>query len=104
MPTNFVERMIVEHSELAKRIKALRNYIYNKASDKDDKIEFANKCLQLSAMKKYEEVLRIRLENQDIICENGEYFARLAKPCTHNNCYCDKEPNHDGTCNTEITD
>lgn len=104
MTSNFVERMIVEHSELTERIKALHNYTYSKASDKDDKVEFANKCIQLSAMKKYEEALRARLENQDIICQDGEYFAHLAKPCTHHCCNCDKEPNHDGGCNTEVTD
>jgi hypothetical protein len=81
MATNFVQRMMIEHSELVERIKKLHNYIYSDASDKDDKVEFANKCIQLTAMKKYEEALRARLENQDIICENGEYFAHLAKPC-----------------------
>ena len=86
MATNFVQCMIIEHSELVERIKKLHNYIYSDASDKDDKVEFANKCIQLTAMKKYEEALRARLENQDIIYENGKYFAHLAKPCTN---HCD---------------
>lgn len=86
MATNFVQRMMIEHSELEERIKQLNNYVYSKESDKDDKIEFANKCIQLSAMRTYEKALRARLENQDIICENGEYFAHLDKPCTN---HCD---------------
>ena len=40
MATNFVQR--IEHSELVERIKKLHNYIYSNASDKDDKVEFAN--------------------------------------------------------------
>lgn len=92
MATNFVERMIREHSELVKRIKKLHNYVYSKASDEDSRVEFANKCIQLAAMKKYEEALRARLENQDIICEDGEYFAHLAKPCNGEceDCVCEQ--------------
>ena len=78
MATNFVQRMIIEHSELVERIKKLHNYIYSDASDKDDKVEFANKCIQLAAMKKYEEALRARFENVGIVFENGEYFEHVA--------------------------
>lgn len=97
MATNFVQRMIVEHSELAERIQQLHDYVYSKRSDEDNKVEFANKCIQLAAMKKYEEALRARLENQDIVCEGGEYFAHLAKPCTN---HCDGDCNE---CNCERT-
>ena len=86
MATNFVQRMMIEHSELVERIKQLNDYVYSKASNEDNKIEFANKCIQLNAMKTYEKALRARLENQDIVCENGEYFAHLTKPCTN---HCD---------------
>lgn len=97
MVTNFVQSMIVEHSELAERIQKLHDYAYSKASDEDNKVEFANKCIQLAAMKKYEEALRARLENQDIVCEGGEYFAHLAKPCIN---HCDGDCNE---CNCERT-
>lgn len=90
MATNYVNSMMIEHSELEKRIEQLHNYVYSKASDEDDKVEFANKCIQLAAMKKYEEALRARLENQNIICEDGEYFAHLAKPCIQ---HCDDNCN-----------
>lgn len=102
MATNFVQRMIIEHSELVERIKKLHNYIYSDASDKDDKIEFANKCIQLTAMKKYEEALRARLENQNIIYEDGEYFAHLAKSCT-NHCdgNCDNCQSNCDNCRSE---
>ena len=75
----FVKRMIDEHAELVVRIQKLHNYVYSEASDKDNKPEFANKCIQLSAMKKYEEALRARLENQSVFFENGQYFERVAE-------------------------
>lgn len=75
----FVKRMINEHAELVVRIQKLHNYIYSEASDKDNKTEFANKCIQLAAMKKYEEALRARLENQGVFFENGQYFERVAQ-------------------------
>ena len=74
---DFVKRMVEEHSQLVVRIKNINEYIYSDESNKDDKVEFANKCLQLSAMKKYEEALRARLENQGIFFENNQYFERI---------------------------
>lgn len=74
---DFVKRMVEEHSQLVVRIKNINEYIYSDESNKDNKVEFANKCLQLSAMKKYEEALRARLENQGIFFENNQYFERI---------------------------
>ena len=74
---DFVNRMIDEHAKLVLNTRKLHDYIYSNNSDKDDKIEFANKCIQLSAMKKYEEALRARLENQGIFYENNQYFERI---------------------------
>lgn len=74
---DFVKRMVDEHSQLVVRTQKLNEYIYSDKSNKDDKVEFANKCLQLSAMKKYEEALRTRLENQGIFFENNQYFERI---------------------------
>lgn len=74
---NFVKRMVEEHAALVVKIQKLHNYIYSERSDNDDKVEFANKCIQLSAMKKYEEALRARLENQNIIFDNGGYFEQI---------------------------
>ena len=75
----FVKRMIDEHAELVVRIQKLHNYVYSEASDKDNKTEFANKCIQLAAMKKYEEALRARLENQGVFFDNSQYFERVAQ-------------------------
>ena len=72
---DLVQRMVEEHSQLVVRTQDLHEYIY---SDKSDN-EFANKCIQLSAMKKYEEALRARLENQSVFFENGQYFERVAE-------------------------
>ena len=76
---DFVKRMVDEHSQLVIRIQKLHEYIYSDKSDKDNKVEFANKCIQLSAMKKYEEALRARLENQGVFFENSQYFERVAQ-------------------------
>ena len=76
---DFVKRMVDEHSQLVVRTQALHEYIYSDKSNDDNKIEFANKCIQLSAMKKYEEALRARLENQGIFFENGQYFDKVAE-------------------------
>lgn len=76
---DFVQRMVEEHSQLAVRTQALHEYIYNDKSNNDNKVEFANKCIQLAAMKKYEEALRARLENQGVFFENGQYFERVAE-------------------------
>ena len=76
---DFVKRMVDEHSQLVIRIQKLHEYIYSDKSNTDNKVEFANKCIQLSAMKKYEEALRARLENQGVFFENGQYFERIGE-------------------------
>ena len=75
---NYQKEMIAEHSGLVIRINKLHDYIYSDQSNADDKVEFANKCIQLAAMKKYEEALRARFVNAGIIFENGEYFEHVA--------------------------
>ena len=75
---NYQKSLVEEHSQLVIRIDTLHNYIYSEKSDKDNKVEFANKCIQLAAMKKYEEALRARIENAGITFENGNYFERVA--------------------------
>ena len=75
---NYQKRLIEEHSQLVVRIKKLHNYVYSDQSNADNKVEFANKCIQLAAMKKYEEALRARFENAGIVFENGEYFEHVA--------------------------
>ena len=75
---NYQKALVEEHSNLVVRTQTLHNYIYSDKSNKDNRVEFANKCIQLAAMKKYEEALRARLENAGIVFENGEYFERVA--------------------------
>lgn len=71
----FVQRMIDEHAELLIRIDKLEEYIYNPKNN-DDKIEYANKCLQLRGMKIYAEALGVRLANQGIQFD-GENYAEI---------------------------
>lgn len=75
---NYQKRLIEEHSQLVVRIQKLNNYVYSDQSNVDNKVEFANKCIQLAAMKKYEEALRARFENAGVVFENGEYFEHVA--------------------------
>ena len=76
---NYQQSLIEEHSHLVVRTDALNAYIYGGAAmANDDKVEYANKCIQLASMKKYEEALRARMENADITFENGHYFERVA--------------------------
>lgn len=76
---NFYQTSLIEeHSQLIGRVERLNDYVYNNDSCSDDRIEFANKCIQLAAMKKYEEALRVRMENAGIFFENGNYFERVA--------------------------
>ena len=74
----YQKEMIEEHSGLVIRIQELHNYVYSEQSNADDKVEFANKCIQLAAMKKYEEALRARFVNAGIVFENGEYFEHVS--------------------------
>lgn len=81
---NFVKRMCEEHAELVVRIQKLHGFVYSNASDKTSKVEFANMCIQLAAMKKYEEALRARLENHGVFFENGIYLERVGCILPHN--------------------
>ena len=74
----YQKEMIEEHSGLVVRIQKLHNYVYSDKSNEDNKVEFANKCIQLASMKKYEEALRARFENAGIVFQNGEYFEHIA--------------------------
>ena len=75
--------LIEEHSNLVVRVSKLHDYIDSDKSNNDHRVEFANKCIQLAAMKKYEEALRARLENAGIVFSEGQYFEKVASvtPC-----------------------
>lgn len=75
----YVKNMMEEHAQLVKRIVALDDYIYSDKSDNDDKVEFANKCIQLAAMRQYERSLGARLENAGIVFIDGEYLEKVAQ-------------------------
>lgn len=66
-------KLIQEHAFLVARIAELNSDVYGK--NDDNKVEFANKCIQLAAMKKYEECLRARLENAGIQYIEGNYVT-----------------------------
>ena len=92
----YQKEMIEEHSGLVVRIQKLHDWIYSDKSNTDNKVEFANKCIQLAAMKKYEEALRARLENQGVFFENNQYFKRIGEikyPSTDRECPKNKDNN-----------
>ena len=75
---NYQKALIDEHSELVVRIEKLHDYVYSDSSNNDTRVEFANKCIQLAAMKNYVEALRARLENAKVVFESGKYFENVA--------------------------
>lgn len=75
----FVNRMIDEHIELNRRISKLETFIYGDAANKVTRADFANMCLQLKAMRNYEEALSARLINQNVVYEHGQYFEKIAE-------------------------
>lgn len=74
----YQNELIKEHSELSARITTLNHYFSSGAALKlDDKVEFANKLVQLKAMNSYKDALTARLVNAGIVEENGSYFERV---------------------------
>lgn len=75
----YQKELIEEHAGLIVRTQNLHNYVYSEESANDHRVEFTNKCIQLSHMKKYEEALRARLINAGIVFENGQYLEKVAE-------------------------
>ena len=73
----YIERMIQEHKELVARIEKLHAWVYGDAYKSVHPSEFANECIQLKAMKVYEEALRARLFNAGVKIANGEYLVAV---------------------------
>lgn len=73
----YIERMIQEHKELVARINKLHAWVYGDAYKTVEPHEFANECIQLKAMKVYEEALRARLFNAGIKVAGTEYLVAI---------------------------
>lgn len=71
---DFVKRIVDEHKQLVVRIEKLNNFIYNEDTSHVSKADFANLCMQLSAMRQYERCLRARLANHGIAFEDNDYY------------------------------
>lgn len=71
---NYQKSIINEHKELVVRIHQLDYYVHCEGGKADSKIEYANKCIQLSAMKKYAEALAARLFSAGIIFNGDTYL------------------------------
>ncbi|AXF52190.1 MAG: hypothetical protein [crAssphage sp. isolate ctcc615] len=76
--TSYQKGLINEHSYIYNKIKELHANVYNAITlEKDDKVEYANKCIQLSAMKKYEEALSARMKNAGVVFDGNEYYTKV---------------------------
>lgn len=68
--------LLKEHSELVAKINALDSSM-SEAYHGAHRIEYANRCIQLTAMRNYESALRARLECAGIIYDNGYYLQNI---------------------------
>ena len=73
----YIARMIQEHKELVVRINKLHAWVYGDAYKTVDAVEYANECVQLKAMKVYEEALRARLFNAGVKIAGTEYLVAI---------------------------
>lgn len=73
----YVNDLIEEHAGLIIKIDKLEDYITAPEND-DSKVEYANKAIQLAAMRKYAECLEVRLHNAGIYFEDGDYITKVA--------------------------
>ena len=73
----YIDRMIKEHKELVARITKLHAWVYGDAHEQVDATEFANECIQLKAMKVYEEALRARLYNAGVKVMGTDYLVAV---------------------------
>lgn len=71
---DFLKRIIEEHKQLVPRIEKLDSFIYHEDTSHVSKADFANLCMQLSAMRQYERCLRARLVNHGIAFEDNDYY------------------------------
>lgn len=85
---DFLKRVVDEHKQLIVRIEKLDNFIYHEDTSHVSKADFANLCIQLSAMRQYERCLRARLANHGIAFEDNDYYLiidRVEKPIKKEN-------------------
>lgn len=83
---DFVKRMIEEHADLQIKIFKLDAFIYSgEAKEVCVPEEYANACIQLKAMRNYEDALRARLLNHGIEENNGKYFEQVGEIITVSN-------------------
>jgi len=83
---DFVKRMIEEHADLQIKIFKLDAFIYSgDAKEICVPEEYANACIQLKAMRNYEDALRARLLNHGIEENNGKYFEQVGEIITVSN-------------------
>ena len=71
--TELKQVLMEEHAGLFIKINELHADVYG-ANNTDNKADFANKAIQLRAMRTYEDCLRARLKNQGIDFDGTRYL------------------------------
>lgn len=78
--TDYQKKLAEEHSELVLNITKLSHYINTgQAILNDDKVEFANKLVQLNAMNMYKQALEARMTSAGLFEEEGNYFVKVGE-------------------------
>ena len=80
---NYKAELIKEHAELMVKLDKLTSEIVS-VNNNDDKVEFANKCIQRAAMRKYAECLEARMGNVGITYNDFEYHEKVVHLEKHN--------------------
>ena len=74
-----ISNLIDEHKFVYNRLIQLDDQVYNQDTSNIEKIDFANLCVMLSAIRQYEKCLLALLMNEGIIFENGVYFSKVGE-------------------------
>ncbi len=95
-----VKRMITEHKELSEKVMKLKSFISsenginiftnienNKTQEAiiSNMVQFANLCMQLHTMEQYLGLLDVRLSDEGIYFQNGEYTRISFQPVNEEN-------------------
>lgn len=72
------KELIKEHAELLLKIDKINHQINNALCDNTDKVEYANLCIQVAAMKKYADCIICRLSNMGVVFDGRQWFEKVA--------------------------
>lgn len=89
---NTVKSIIDEHKYVHDKRVELEHFIYFGDTTEVPKADFANMCMQLAAMRQYENCLSARLENNNVVIINNNYFHKIDEEESKNDTNSKDEP------------